>query len=101
MLPEDVADARAVAFTGRREWAHVRLMQDNELGVVRDPPAAVQRPHEIVDLLTGAPLRAGAQPELLVECSDTRDHGGTEKDRERDRAVPEVLASQHSWVALP
>jgi hypothetical protein len=104
VLAEDVADARAVPGTdrpqrGRRErWASV---DDDEVGVVLDPLAEIERPDEVVDLLAGRPRSSRAQPELLVEVVDGPDDGRPEEDRERDRAVPQVPARQGDGVSRP
>ena len=104
MLPEDVADARAVpaaerAPRGRRD-SFVRVSH-HDVGVVLDPCPGSQRTDQEVDLLARGPLRLGAESELLVESAHPGYEGRAQEDRERDRPVPEILPRQHRGGPRP
>src|SRR5919197_5831718 len=90
VLAEDVPEARAVASPEGREVHVLRGMSDDEGGVVVDARAQVERADQVVDLLA----RRSRQAERLVERTDALDHRAAQEDRERDRAVPQVLARQ-------
>src|SRR6058998_714229 len=79
VVAKDVADAGAVARADRWQCVPRRrlvLVHDDEARVVLDSRAALDRAHEVVDLLARRPRSAGAEPELLVECADAGDHLG-------------------------
>ena len=59
------------------------------------------RADEEVDLLARSPRLRGAQAEPLVEDAHSVDDASAKEDRERDRAVPEVVVGQSRRVVLP
>ncbi len=104
MLAQDVADARALAHThdpesGRRKG--LVFVEYDELRVVLDARAGVDRANEIVGLFSRGPGPAGTEPELFVEPPYGPDHRRAQEDRERDRPVPQVLARQLGGISRP
>ena len=97
MLAEDVADARSVTRADRREVDFLACMVDDERRVVLDPRSRVERADQVVDLLPGR----HRQPQPLVERAYALDDAPAQEDRERDRAVPEVVARQGSRICRP
>ena len=59
------------------------------------------RADEVVDLLARGPGGPGPEAELFVERADGREQLPAQEDRERDRAVPEVLHGERRRVGLP
>jgi glycosyltransferase involved in cell wall biosynthesis len=104
VLTQDVADARTVACcdglqcSGRKDFV---LVYHHQRGVVLDPRARVQRPHEVLGLLPGRPRAGRAEAELFVETADTLDERRAQEDRERDGAVPEVRSRKRCSVERP
>jgi glycosyltransferase involved in cell wall biosynthesis len=97
VLAEDVADARAVARADSGEVEILAGMLDDERWVVVDPGAGAERADQVIDLLAGR----GREPEPLVEGPDALDDRPPEEDRERDRAIPEVVARQGHGRSRP
>lgn len=97
MLAEDVTDARAVTRADRREVDFLACMVDDERRVVIDPRAGVERADQVVDFLPGRHRK----PQPLVERADAHDDAPAQEDRERDRAVPEVVARELSRPGRP
>lgn len=97
MFAEDVTDARAVTRPHRRQIDRLLGMHDDDRRVVLDVRSHIDCANQIVDLLTGRP----GQAQTLVESADPLEDVSPQEDRERDRAVPEVVACEPRRVALP
>ncbi len=97
VLAKDVADARAVTGADCCEIDSLARMVDHEIRVVVDPRAGVERANEVVGLFPGR--RRKAEP--LVERPDPLDDSAPQKDGERDRPVPDVLARESRGLAVP
>ena len=76
-------------------------VQHDERRVVLDARSGVERAHEVVDLLARGPRPARAETERLVERADPIDELSAQEDRERDRAVPQIVARQDRGIARP
>jgi glycosyltransferase involved in cell wall biosynthesis len=94
VLAQEVADAFAVAC---RDVGLLAWMLDDEGRVVLDPRARVERADQVVDLLA----RRRRQAQMLVEGADALDELASQEDRERDRAVPEILAGESRRLGRP
>ena len=97
VLAQDVAEAGPVACADGRDVDRLARVLDHECRVVLDARSCIERANQIVRLLTGA----GRQAECLVERAHALDNAATEEDGERDRTVPEVVASEHGRVGGP
>lgn len=97
VLAEEVADALTVARAELDERSLRRRVMHDELGVVLDADAAVDGTDQVVDLLA----RRMGKAKTLVERPDAANNVAAQEDRERDRAVPDVVARQSGSVRRP
>src|SRR4051812_14714508 len=97
VLPQQVTDALAVACADGCGVNVFPWMLDDDPRVVCNPRSAIECPDQVVDLLPRR--RRQAQP--LVECADPLDDLALQEDRERDRAVPQILPGEHRGALRP
>jgi glycosyltransferase involved in cell wall biosynthesis len=97
VLAQDVAEACTVACADGGQVGVFAWMLDDESRVVFDLGAGVECADQVIRLLA----RRGGKAERLVELPDLLDHGAAQEDRERDRPVPEVFASEHGGARRP
>ncbi len=100
MFAEEVPHTRTVAQPDAR--IHDRNgVADDESRLVPDPGTKPDSADQVVDLLAGRPRLRRAEPEPLVEGADLGDQLPPQEDRERDRAIPEVVVGERDGISPP